>query len=395
MVRELSQLMNKLLHNSSGSWRARIGSVGLLIAAILLLLAVQIQINFSQLLESKPSREAGTQYLIINRQLNNNNLNKPTLAEEEIEQLKKLPEVTSVGIVQPAYFKATLSINSSQFPFQTDASFESVPADFIDALPANWNWKEGDPYVPVIIPSLYLDLYNFQFALAQQLPQLSPEIIQLLQFNIGITGRGQTMYLKGKVVGLSDRIQSLIVPASFMQWANSRFTTGETRKPSRVIIKTGDASSPSLNQFLQKNQLQTDKEKTRFSQYRQLVNWIAGITGISGLLLLVFALLVLSLFIQLNITGRRDEIRLLLQLGTAPRQLSAFLLKKFFPPQAAMVIIACGLVAAMQWGLQVWLAKRSVTITPFLSSLTLATALLLLAAMWLINRLAIKRTMHS
>jgi hypothetical protein len=395
MVRELSQLMNKLLHNSSGSWRARIGSVGLLIAAILLLLAVQIQINFSQLLESKPSREAGTQYLIINRQLNNNNLNKPTLAEEEIEQLKKLPEVTSVGIVQPAYFKATLSINSSQFPFQTDASFESVPADFIDALPANWNWKEGDPYVPVIIPSLYLDLYNFQFALAQQLPQLSPEIIQLLQFNIGITGRGQTLYLKGKVVGLSDRIQSLIVPASFMQWANSRFTTGETRKPSRVIIKTGDASSPSLNQFLQKNQLQTDKEKTRFSQYRQLVNWIAGITGISGLLLLVFALLVLSLFIQLNITGRRDEIRLLLQLGTAPRQLSAFLLKKFFPPQAAMVIIACGLVAAMQWGLQVWLAKRSVTITPFLSSLTLATALLLLAAMWLINRLAIKRTMHS
>jgi hypothetical protein len=395
MVRELSQLMNKLLHNSSGSWRARIGSVGLLIAAILLLLAVQIQINFSQLLESKPSREAGTQYLIINRQLNNNNLNKPTLAEEEIEQLKKLPEVTSVGIVQPAYFKATLSINSSQFPFQTDASFESVPADFIDALPANWNWKEGDPYVPVIIPSLYLDLYNFQFALAQQLPQLSPEIIQLLQFNIGITGRGQTMYLKGKVVGLSDRIQSLIVPASFMQWANSRFTTGETRKPSRVIIKTGDASSPSLNQFLQKNQLQTDKEKTRFSQYRQLVNWIAGITGISGLLLLVFALLVLSLFIQLNITGRRDEIRLLLQLGTAPRQLSAFLVKKFFPPQAAMVIIACGLVAAMQWGLQVWLAKRSVTITPFLSSLTLATALLLLAAMWLINRLAIKRTMHS
>ena len=395
MVRELSQLMNKLLHNSSGSWRARIGSVGLLIAAILLLLAVQIQINFSQLLESKPSREAGTQYLIINRQLNNNNLNKPTLAEEEIEQLKKLPEVTSVGIVQPAYFKATLSINSSQFPFQTDASFESVPADFIDALPANWNWKEGDPYVPVIIPSLYLDLYNFQFALAQQLPQLSPEIIQLLQFNIGITGRGQTMYLKGKVVGLSDRIQSLIVPASFMQWANSRFTTGEARKPSRVIIKTGDASSPSLNQFLQKNQLQTDKEKTRFSQYRQLVNWIAGITGISGLLLLVFALLVLSLFIQLNITGRRDEIRLLLQLGTAPRQLSAFLLKKFFPPQAAMVIIACGLVAAMQWGLQVWLAKRSVTITPFLSSLTLATALLLLAAMWLINRLAIKRTMHS
>lgn len=395
MVSELSQLMHKLLQNSSGSWRARIGTLGLLIAAILLLLAVQIQSNFSQLLESKTSREAGTQYLVVNRQLNNDNLNKPTLAEEEIEELKKLPEVTSVGIVQPAYFKATLSINSSQFPFQTEASFESVPTDFIDALPANWEWKEGDPFVPVIVPSLYLDLYNFQFALGQQLPQLSPEIIQMLQFNIGITGQGQTMYLKGKVVGLSDRIQSLIVPASFMQWANRRFATSETRKPSRVIIKTGDASSPTLHQFLQKNQLQTDKEKTRFSQYRQIVNWIAGITGISGLLLLVFALLVLSLFIQLNVTGRRDEIRLLLQLGTAPRQLSAFLLKKFFPPQAVMVVIALVLVAALQWGLQIWLAKRTVNISPLVSPLTLLTALLLLAAMWLINRQAVKRTIDS
>jgi hypothetical protein len=136
-------------------------------------------------------------------------------------------------------------------------------------------------------------------------------------------------------------------------------------------------------------------KKTRFSQYRQIVNWIAGITGISGLLLLVFALLVLSLFIQLNVTGRRDEIRLLLQLGAAPRQLSAFLLKKFFPPQAVMVVIALVLVAALQWGLQIWLAKRAVNISPLVSPLTLLTALLLLAAMWLINRQAVKRTIDS
>jgi len=276
MQQELKYLMGKLLNSRTGKWRAGIGSIGLWISAVLLLAAVQLQSNFSYLLNKENVGDADTTYLVINRQLNSNNLNNTTLKEEEIEQLRKLPEVAAVGTVQPAYFKAILSINNSQFPFQTDASFETVPANFIDQLPPNWDWKEGDEIVPIILPSLYLDLYNFQFALAQQLPQLSPEIIKMLTFNIAIIGSGESILLKGRVVGLSDRIQSLLVPASFMDWANQRYATENKRKPSRVIIKTNDASSPNLNQFLQKNQLRTNQEKTRFSQYRQVVNWVAA-----------------------------------------------------------------------------------------------------------------------
>jgi hypothetical protein len=395
MKQELSQLLDKLLQNSSGNWRGRIGSAGLWIAAVLLLLSVQLQSNFSYLLNREKTRNATNQYLVVNRELNSNNLDKTSLQDEEIEELRKLPEVSAVGVVQPAYFKATLSINSEQFPFQTDASFESLPAAFIDQLPKNWDWKEGDPFVPVILPTLFLDLYNFQFALAQQLPQLSPEIIQMLSFQIGVSGAGQTILLKGRVVGMSDRIQSLVVPTSFMEWANQRFGTQERRKPSRVVIKTNDASSPALNQFLQKNQLRTDQEKTRFSHYRQVVQWVAGIAGFSGILLLVFALLVLSLFIQLSITGRKDEIRLLLQIGASPDQLSGFLLKKFLPSQIVMVIMGLITVAILQGVLKVWLAKQSIEISPYPSLLTVAATLLLLTVMWVMNRTAIRKTLHS
>jgi cell division protein FtsX len=217
----------------------------------------------------------------------------------------------------------------------------------------------------------------------------------MLSFQIGISGEGQNTLLKGRVVGMSDRIQSLVVPTSFMEWANQRFGTQERRKPSRVVIKTNDASSPALNQFLQKNQLRTDQEKTRFSHYRQVVQWIAGIAGFSGILLLVFALLVLSLFIQLSITGRRDEIRLLLQIGASPDQLSGFLLKKFLPSQIVMVIMGLITVAILQGVLKVWLAKQSIEISPFPSLLTVAATLLLLTVMWVMNRTAIRKTLHS
>jgi hypothetical protein len=382
MQLELKYLMGKLLNSRTGKWRAGIGSIGLWISAVLLFAAVQLQSNFSYLLNKENVGDADTTYLVINRQLNSNNLNNTTLKEEEIEQLRKLPEVAAVGTVQPAYFKAILSINNSQFPFQTDASFETVPASFIDQLPPNWDWKEGDEIVPIILPSLYLDLYNFQFALAQQLPQLSPEIIKMLTFNIAIIGSGESILLKGRVVGLSDRIQSLLVPASFMDWANQRYATENKRKPSRVIIKTNDASSP-------------NQEKTRFSQYRRVVNWVAAIAGFSGLLLLAFALLVLSLFIQLSITGRQDQIQLLLQLGTSPGQLSQFLFKKFFPLQAGMVILALLTISILQWMLQQVLVKQAIYLPAFISTYTLGTAFLLLLAIGLMNRRAIQTTIQS
>jgi cell division protein FtsX len=180
-----------------------------------------------------------------------------------------------------------------------------------------------------------------------------------------------------------------------MQWCNARFAQGEKRNPSRILIKTKDATSPVLNQFLEKNQLQADKEKTRFSKYREIVNWIAGISGLSGLLMLIFAALVLSLFIQLNIVSKQDEIRLLIQLGASPQQMIGFLMKKFFPPNAIVVIIALGLVAILQYLLFGWLQKKTIGVSAWISPLTLLAALLLILLMGVVNRIAIGRSVKE
>jgi len=394
-MQALHLLMGKILHSRKGRMRAWMGTLGLGIAALLLLIAVQMQADFSELLQGRQNKEANTQYLVINRQLNNNNLNSGGLREEELAALKKLPEVSAVGIIQPGYFKASLSSTSDRFPFYTDVSFETVSSDFLDEIPEHWTWQEKDEYVPIIVPSLYLDLYNFQFALAQQLPQLTPEVVKMIFFNIRIQGPNGEVVLKGKVAGFSDRIQSMLVPQEFMQWCNARFAQGEKRNPSRILIKTKDATSTVLNQFLEKNQLQADKEKTRFSKYREIVNWIAGISGLSGLLMLIFAALVLSLFIQLNIVSKQDEIRLLIQLGASPQQMIGFLMKKFFPPNAIVVMIALGLVAILQYLLFGWLQKKAIGVSAWISPLTLLAALLLILLMGVVNRIAIGRSVKE
>jgi len=388
----LNKLIGKILQTDQGRFRAWMGTLGLGIATLLVLAAVQLQSNFNQLLKGKENRDSNAQFLVINRQLNSNNLNELTLRQDELSELKKLPQVAAVGIVQPGYFKASISSNSERFPFYTEVSFESVPNEFLDQTPEKWNWQEGDEYVPVIIPSMYLDVYNFQFALAQQLPQLTPEIVKMIYFTIHIRSSKGEMQLKGKVAGFSDRIQSLLVPDSFMQWCNNRFAVDIKKQPSRVLIKTRDAADPELSKFLEKNQLTADKEKTRFSKYRQVVNWVAGVSGLSGIFMLVFALLVLTLFIQLQIVRKQAEVQLLIQLGASPGKMNIFLFKKFFPPHAIMVLISFILIAVIQWILKTSLQRNAIELNTFPSWITSITAGLLLLCIAVVHMFTIRKT---
>lgn len=86
----LNTLMGKVLQTGQGRFRAWMGTLGLGIAALLVLAAVQLQSNFNELLKSKENRDTNTQFLVINRQLNSNNLNETALREEELLALKKI-----------------------------------------------------------------------------------------------------------------------------------------------------------------------------------------------------------------------------------------------------------------------------------------------------------------
>jgi hypothetical protein len=111
--------------------------------------------------------------------------------------------------------------------------------------------------------------------------------------------------------------------------------------------------------------------------------------------MLVFAALVLSLFIQLNIVSKQDEIRLLIQLGASPQQMIGFLMKKFFPPNAIIVLIALGLVAILQYLLFGWLQKKAIWVSAWISPLTLLVALLLILLMGVVNRIVIGKSVKE
>ncbi len=388
----LDQLLKKLIKNSAGQTKLVLAVIGLSIALILILSAVQLQSNYYELLNGKKNQDSVANFLVINKALTDQNVGASSLSGAQLNDLKKQAFTESIGSLTTSRYKASIQSNSQLFPFYTDIAFESVPEEFIDVNTKDWKWDEQAAFLPIIVPNQFLDFYNFQYSFSQNLPQLTPQVVKMVSFKVTIQGSGQNHSLNGRVVGFSNRISSMLVPQPFMDWANSKFaSTNMIQQPSRVIIKTKDAGSPALTDYLKKEGLITDSDKTRFSRYRQVVDFVVNISSVTGLLMFTFALLIFSLFIQLTIESCKEEIELLILIGNSPKNIGRFLMKRFFPPNVYIVLIGLMFISIAQYLLADYLVSKQIILSSFLSLFTFLAALLLLIVISIVNYITIQK----
>lgn len=391
----LNTLLKKLIRTSSGRSRNTVAIIGLFIALLLILAAVQIQANYQQILYSKTTQDSIADFLVINKTITNKTIGKATLTPAEINDLKQQSFVEKTGTLTPSRFRVGVQSISQQIPFYSDFFFESVPDEFLDVKTPAWKWDETSSYIPMIIPNMFLDMYNFGFAQSQGLPQLSQNLIESLPVQINIQSATGTVKYYGKVVGFSDRISSVLVPQPFMDWANKKFAGDVNAQPSRVIIQTKDAASLELAAYLKKNNLSTNTEKTRFEKYRGIINAVVAVSWVMGGLMFLFALIVFTLFIQLTIASAKEEIGLLITLGAAPKQLQTFLRKQFLPANIITIFITLVIVALLQFLLKKVLAEQNIYISPYISYYTLIAAGIILLLISFVNNRTIKKYINN
>ena len=114
-----------------------------------------------------------------------------------------------------------------------------------------WSFNPASDIVPIIIPRNYLNLYNFGFAQSRNLPQLSEGVMGMVNLDIRIMGNGQVKQMKGNIVGFSNRLNTILVPESFMNWANEAYGAGEKAEPSRLIVEVNNPADERIAKFSQ------------------------------------------------------------------------------------------------------------------------------------------------
>lgn len=317
-----------------------LGYFGLGIGVLLLLFSMQMFINIQQLLkEEVPRKSGGYDFISISKTITNENMGKDnTFSNSDLSNLQKQPTITSVAPLISNKFRVRATAGDI-IPFSTDLFLESINDNFIDTVPANFTWQPGQMVVPIIFSSDFLEMYNV-FAPAQGLPQLSAKTISSVNIILECSGTYGSQTFKGNIVALSDRINSLLVPKTFMNWSNWHFMQDTTVHASRVYIKTKDANDPKLISYLDSQNYHLNKEKVKFGRIKSILQNIVSALGVFGILVIVLALMLFSFYLQLMIAKSKDNLRLLLTLGYSPSWLAKSVAKSWLPVYLFIIIAA-------------------------------------------------------
>ena len=139
--------------------------------------------------------------------------------------------------------------------------FESVPDGFVDVPLKDWKYEPGSQEVPIILPRTYINMYNFGFAQSHSLPKISDGLMGMIDFHIFIQAGGKKEQFKGKVIGFSSRLNTILVPQAFMDWSNHEFAPEEHSDPTRLIVEVGNPGDENITKYLEDNgyEVETDK----------------------------------------------------------------------------------------------------------------------------------------
>ncbi len=319
---------------------------GLCVGVVLLLSSVQLYININQLLKDKNPKRSGYDFIPVTKTVTNANMtddNRFTTAE--VNEIKAQPFIDEAATSIANQFKMRGSAGSL-VPFSTDLFTEALDEKFIDTVPPSFIWKEGQTDVPIILSSDFLEMYNV-FALGQDLPQFSAETITGINLVLDCYGHGGEQQYRGHIVALSDRINSIIVPESFMQMANQKFAGVSNVPASRIYLKTKDANNPELLNYLAKKNYHINKDKTRFGRIKQILQGIVSGLGGFGALVILLAMVIFAFYLQLMIARSKENLQLLLMLGYSPAWLSKTVAKKWVPVYVTVIAVAVVITALL------------------------------------------------
>ena len=153
-----------------------------------------------------------------------------------------------------------------------------------------------------------------------------------IKLDIRLRGEDKEQYYTGKIVGFSSRLNTILVPQSFLKQANANFAAGQEANPSRLIIEVTNPSDPAINEYLNSKGYEKENETTDSGKMAHFLRVIIGIIIGVGLFICLLALYILMLSIFLLLQKNTTKLTNLLLIGYSSRQVA-------FPYQLITILL--------------------------------------------------------
>ena len=244
-------------------------------------------------------------------------------AKGEIEDAASQPFVQKVCGFTSTNYKVDAHMGISGQPvLSSELFFESVPDDFVEIDKSQWQWKEGQKEVPVIVPRTYINMYNFGYAQSHNAPKISESVMGMIDFAIVIKGDGKEDTYKGRVVGFSSSLSSILVPQSFMDWSNSYYAPKDEVSHTRLLMQVTNAADKEVGQYLEDHGMEIEQDQMNQEKIAYFLRLVVSLVMIVGLVISALSFYILMLSIYLLVQKNAKKLENLLLIGYSPSRVA-------------------------------------------------------------------------
>lgn len=297
---------------------------------------------------TQPDSFMSADYLIISKQISIGNTlsgQSNTFTGAEINDISSQRFVNKTGQFTSTLYNVSAYMGVGGSPIlSSEIFFESVPDDFVDASEDDWTWDKGCNVVPIILPRTYINMYNFGFAQSRSLPKISEGLVGMIDFRILISGNGMKDEYKGKVIGFSSRLNTILVPQAFMDWSNAKYSDRQPEEPTRIVIEVGNPTDERISRFIDENGYEVEDNKLNAEKNMFFLRMVVSLVMSVGIIISVLSFYILMLSIYLLVQKNSSKLENLLLIGYSPRQVA-------FPYQMltallnlSIVMVACVII---------------------------------------------------
>ena len=354
---------------------------GFFLANLLGMLIVLLSVQFYEDILPAFSGEDGVMkntYIIVSKRIaavSTLSGEAQTFTEADIHELEQQPFTRRVGAFTASQFQVYASLSMGGLGMGTDMFFESVPDAFSEfSQTAAAQDFSAAAEIPIILPRTYLALYNFGFAATKNLPQLSEGVVSMVPMDFRLRGEGGAeRRMKGRVVGFTTRLNTVLVPESFMRQMNQELAPHASAEPTRLIVEVKNPTDDAIASFMQRRGYELEDDSLAAGRATYFLKVVAGVVMAVGLLISALSFYILMLSIFLLVQKNAEKLQNLLLIGYSPARVSL--------PYQLLTVILNALVLVLATGLLLWIRslylERLWQMFPALSEGSLLPALLL------------------
>lgn len=265
-------------------------------------------------------------YLIVSKKISMATTvsgNANTFSSSEIDDLRRQPFAARVGRFSSVEYKVEAQMGiEGQTILNSEIFLESVPDEFIDVPLKDWTYTAGNDAVPVILPRSYINMYNFGFAQSHSLPKISDGLVSMIDFRIFAHSGAGVKEFKGKVIGFSNRLNTILVPQAFMEWSNGVLADGRESAPNRLLLEVGNPADENITAYLDQHEYEVETDRLDAEKTTYFLRMVVTIVMLIGAVISVLSFYILMLSVYLLVQKNTEKLENLLLIGYSPARVA-------------------------------------------------------------------------